>query len=472
MTVLDYFKEMCAIPHGSGNTAAVSGWLVDFAKQHELRHIQDEIGNVVIYKSGSAGKENDEPVILQAHMDMVCVKENWVEKDFLTEAVDLESDGEWLWAKGTSLGADDGIGAAMILSVLSDDSLAHPPIEAIFTVDEETGMDGARVLDLSIISGKRMINLDHGLDGSITVGCAGGVNAICFVPCVREPLADDDVCYKVSITGLLGGHSGGKIHEGRANASRLLARLLYGLSLKMKLKVCEFNGGTAHNVIPSSAAAVVAVPKASTADFERLAGKHEKLFKLETPIEKNLTLSFEQCDKPENGVTAGESKKLCRMLSSLPDGMRKKMEGFENLARQSSNIGVVRLEKDGLHLTSFIRSPYEEERQEIADLFLEIVQHDGGRVEYADPFPGWEYRKDSKLRETAERLFREKHGKEPIIEMTHGGLEIGFFAEKIAGFDCIAMGPTMTDIHSTSEKLNLKSTEDTYEWLKEILAAI
>ena len=471
MTSLEYFREMCKIPHGSGNTDAISEWFVGFAKEHNLQYVKDSMGNVIIYKEGSAGRENEEPVILQSHMDMVCVSDD-PSIDMSKAPLILENDGEWLWAKNTTLGADDGIGAAMTLEILADDTISHPPIEAVITVEEETGMDGAKNLDIKLLKGKKMLNFDHGVDGSITVGCSGGIKELIDMPCMWEALKDDMSFYRVSISGLLGGHSGGMIHENRANASRLLARLFYGLSLKMELSVCEFEGGTADNVIPSEAVAVVAVPSESAEDFERLTGKHEKLFKMEYPNEKGLKLFFEKCEARKTGVAPSITKKMCRMLSSVPDGMRKKMDEFEDCAQQSSNMGVVRLDEKGLHVIILIRSAITEERQEVADLITPIAEHEGGICSFESEHPGWIYNRESKLITTAVEAYKALYNKEPSIGATHGSLETGFFAERIEGFDCIAMGPTMEDIHSTRERLNLKSIETTYAWVKEILRRI
>jgi len=469
MNCLNYFKQLCSVPHGSGNIKQVSDLLFSFGKEHGLESVQDEKGNVIIYKAGSIGKEDLEPVILQAHMDMVCVKEDGCNKDMTTEGLDIEEDGNFIWAKGTSLGGDDCIGCAMMMTILADDKLEHTPIEAVFTVDEETDMGGAKALDVTLLKGKRLINLDDELEGEITVSCAGGIRIDTVIPCIREEIKDTDVCYKVEIKGLLGGHSGVEIDKNRANAIRLLARLFFGLSLKMDLKICEFEGGIAPNVIPGKATAVVALPQTSVEDFERLTIKHEMLFKKEYPNETDLSLSFERTDNKDYGVVCKQTKAMCRMLSSVPDGLRKMSEDFKDLPHTSSNLGLASLEQDGLHATMHPRSCEDEARDELVEMILKMVAHDGGHASLQSKYPAWKYRKESSLRDLASKIYYERTGHAPQIHATHGGLETGIFSTKIEDFDCIAIGPNIYDIHSPKERMELGSVDRTYDYLVEIL---
>jgi len=472
MNCLDYFKQLCSVPHGSGNTKQVSDLLFSFCKEHSSECFQDEKGNVAAYKEGSAGRENEEPVILQAHMDMVCVADEGVTVDLSKEPIRLCDDGTYIWAEGTSLGADDGIGVAMIMAVLADGTLSHPPIEAVFTVDEETSMVGAGSFDISKLKGKRMINLDDETEGAITVGCAGGTRFDIVIPCLWEALQPTDVCYKVSISGLLGGHSGCDITEHRANAARLVARIFYGLSLKMGLRLCEFRAGRADNVIPSGAEAVIAVPEESIADFERLAKKHEVLFRKEYPNEAGMTLSVERTARREKGVVIRHSKSMMRFLSSVPDGLRRMCEDFPDTARTSSNCGICTLEQKGMHIRMLLRSSLPEDMDELKDIVLKMAEHDGASLTEEGSYPAWVYRRESPLRSTAIDVFKDMNGKDAAVRVTHGGLETGLFDSKIEDFDCISMGPTITDIHSPREKMEIDSALRTYEWLTAILAKI
>lgn len=456
------------MPHGSGNEKQISDWLVCFAKEHNLNYVQDKENNVIIYKDGEG-----EPVILQAHMDMVCVKTDSSTKDMSKEGLDLEQDEKYLWAKDTSLGADDGIGVAMILEVLADDTLKMHPIEAVFTVNEEAGMTGAKAIDEKALKGKMLINLDSEEEGKITAGCAGGARLDIEIPCIRETLSKDDVCYEVTIDGLLGGHSGTAIHLHRANANRLLSRLFYGLSLKMEVKICEFKGGIVENAIASKARAVVAISANAIEDFERLTGKHEYLFKKEYPNEENLKLSFTRMNEnAESAVVVRQSKAISRMLSSIPDGLRKMCDDFKDIPQTSSNLGVAELTTKGIRAEVLVRSSVAEEKQEVIDMITAMVKHDGGSVTINSEYPEWPYKKDSKLKDVAMKTFENINGKTPEITVTHGGLEIGYFESKINGLESISIGPDIFDIHSYNEKLELASSERTYKWLLEILKTL
>ncbi len=472
MNCLDYFKQLCSVPRGSGNTKQVSDLLFSFCREQGCECVQDDTGNVVAYKAGSTGREDEEPVILQAHMDMVCVAEEGTGKDLSREAVELTEEDGYIRAAGTSLGADDGIGVAMIMAVLADDTLSHPPLEAVFTVDEETSMAGAVALDLSLLRGRRLINLDDEREGAINAGCAGGQRLETVIPCIRETAGEWDVFYTIEIGGLMGGHSGCDITGHRANAARLLARILYGLSLKMGIRLCEFRSGRADNVIPDYAMAVAAVPKENAADFERLAMKHEILFRHEYPNETGFRLMLEKCDPDGMAVLPAATKSMMRFLSSVPDGLRKMSEDFPDIAQTSSNAGLVSLEPDGMHIRMLLRSSVPEELEELKELVLRMAEHDGGRVIEGGGYPAWRYRKDSALREAAAAVYAEMTGRKPEIKSTHGGLEVGIFDSKLEGLDSIAIGPDITDIHSVREKLDIGSAERTYEWLVAILGRI
>lgn len=472
MTALSYFREICCIPHGSGNTGMLSRRLADFASERKLRHIRDEAGNVVIYKDASPGRENEEPIILQAHIDMVCVKDEGVLKDLKTEPLSLKDDGEWIWAEGTSLGGDDGIGAAMIMSILSDNTVSHPPVEAVFTVDEEIGMLGSKALDFGLLKGRRMISLDHGNEKTITVSCAGGLTAGSFIPCKADTLPSGYTAYRINVSGLLGGHSGGMISYGRANAILLLAGFLRELGESVEFRLCSFNGGTAQNVIPFSASAVIAVPSPSESQFESFASESAVRLKGQWPDEKGFTFDFSLCETPSAAISSDDSVVVCNTLTALPNGMRKMMEGFDNIARQSSNLGTVQSDENGLRFVIMIRSPYKEEKSEIADEIISAVSKAGGRTVLADDYPGWEYKKNSPLQKAAADVYRKLDGTDPLFVITHGGLEIGFFDEKIKDFDCISIGPTMDAIHSSKERLNLPSVDRAYKRLVALLEEI
>lgn len=473
MTPVYYFNEICKIPHGSGNTGAIGGWLVAFAKSERLSYIRDGIGNVIIRKPASEGRGKEKPIILQAHMDMVCVKEDGVNKNLKTEPIEAVTDGDWIYAAGTSLGADDGIGIAIILAVLADKALSHPPIEAVFTVDEEIGMLGAKALDYSLLEGRRMINLDHGSVNGITVGCSGGLTMDIRIPFENVKVPSDSIAYRITVSGLSGGHSGIMIYDsGIANAIQIVACFLDSLHGMTDYRLCSFTGGTAQNVIPSFATAVITVPSDKKDAFETAFSDYSDKLAEEWSKETNLRFMKSLCDVPGSAPDAVKSCRICKMISNIPNGMRKPMEGFERLARQSSNLGVIRTEDGGLRMTVMIRSPYEAERQEIADEIIALSENENGTTETIDSFPGWIYNKNSDLQRVAERVFCRLTGKEPEIDITHGGLEVGYFYDKIKELDCIAMGPEQYGQHSVREKLRLSSVDVALTRLTEILKEI
>ncbi len=409
--VFEYFEKLCSVPHGSGNTKIISDLCVGFAKELGLRYRQEACNNLIIWKDGSVGYEQSEPIILQGHIDMVCAKTDECAKDMAAEGLDLRTDGEWVWADQTSLGGDNGIAVAMILAILADDTLPHPPLEAVFTVDEEVGMDGAFALDCSDLKGKKLLNLDSEEEGIFTVSCAGGMRADCTLPGKREPLGGES-CYAVTLSGLQGGHSGGDIDKGRGSANALMGRVLYSAMDQLPgLRLAAIQGGRFDNVICSRCDAVIAVP----------AGKEAM----------NVD--------------------------------------FPGLVQTSLNLGVMHLTEDGLHFSYSIRSCIASQKAMLAQRVHAIVEFAGGTVSERGNYPGWQYERDSKLRELVLGVYRDLTGAEAKLEATHGGLECGLFIEKIPGLDAISLGPELHDVHSVRERLSVPSTERVYELVCEVL---
>ena len=471
--VWQYFELMSSVPRGSGNTDQISKLLYEEGKKLGFDTERDLSGNVKIEVPASEGYENVPPVILQAHMDMVCVTDASCAKDMRCEPVSLCSDGKKVWADGTSLGADDGIGIALILAVLADREQKHPAIEAVFTVDEETGMYGARDLDKGSLKAKRMIGIDSGTFGVFTCGCAGGSEINISLPVVRETLNAGDAGFKLVIEGLKGGHSGACIHKGYANANRLMARLLYGLSLKTRVRIASFEGGQAGNAITDRCEAVAVVPKEQAADFERLAVKHEKLFLYEygkaDPGIRIIIEPLKADDCPCDCVIFERSKAASRLLCTIPDGVRSMSKDLDNLVQTSSNLGIVRLERGSFEALSLLRSSDPEEREEVIKLYEQIVQHDKGSLSITGEYPAWVYRKASPLRDLAVEVYREQTGKEAVIEATHAGLEGGIFDEAIEDLDAINIGPDLSGIHSPKETVDIASVEKCYAFLCRML---
>ena len=437
--VFYYFEKLCSVPHGSGNTKQISDLCVGFAKELGLKYRQEACNNVIIWKNGSCGYENAAPIILQGHIDMVCAKTEDCTKDMTRDGLDIRTDGEWVWADKTSLGGDNGIAVAMILAILSDETLPHPPIEAVFTVDEEVGMDGAFALDCSDLKGKKLLNLDSEEEGVFTVSCAGGVRLDCALE-LKQERADGMTGYRVTISGLKGGHSGMNINQGRGNANCLMARTLYSAMERCpSLRVHELTGGEFDNVICLRNDALVALSAADAPAFEE------------------FIKEFDATLKNEYAVLA------------LPQGVQEMSADFPGLVQTSLNLGVMRTDEHGVKCSFSVRSCIASQKDMLIQRVKAIVEFGGGTVGERSNYPGWQYDRDSALRKEIEAVYRDLTGHDGKIEATHGGLECGLFIEKIPGLDALSMGPELHDVHSVEERLNVASTARVYALVCEVL---
>ena len=467
--VFEYFEKLCAVPHGSGNTKQISDLCVDFAKELGLRWRQDEVNNVVIWKDASPGCEDAPPVILQGHIDMVCVKTEDCAKDMAKEGLDLRTDGEWVWAEKTSLGGDNGIAVAMILAILADGRLPHPPLEAVFTVDEEVGLEGAFALDCSDLKGRKLVNLDSEEEGVFTVSCAGGVRVDCFLPGKRAPL-NGEAGYKISLEGLLGGHSGGEIHKGRASANQVMGRVLYSAMERVPgLRLADVRGGRFDNVICSRNQAKAAVPADRAGEFEVFIREFDAALKNEyASCDGGVTLT---CEKTalDGALTPEATANMLRTLLAVPQGVQAMNVDFPGLVQTSLNLGAIGVEADGLHFSISVRSCIASQKAMVAQKVRAIVTSARGTVLERSAYPGWQYARESVLREDVLAAWKAVSGKEGRIEATHGGLECGLFIEKIPGLDAVSLGPELHDVHSVKEKLSVPSTKLVYEMALELL---
>lgn len=467
--VFCYFERLCSLPHGSGNTRQISNLCVSMAKELGLRWRQEPCNNVIIWKDGSVGYENSEPIILQGHMDMVCVKTEDCTKDLAKDGLDVETDGTWVWAKNTSLGGDDCIAIAMIYAVLADNTLPHPPIEVLITVDEETEMGGAFAADMSDLRGKMLLNLDSEEEGVFTVSCAGGIRADCFLPGKALPLCGE-AQYLVRLSGLLGGHSGAEIHKGRANANVLMGRVLFSVMEQIPdLRLCDIYGGSFHNVICPFNEALVAVPIEKSVLFESVLCGLDVVLKNEyAGCDDGISLTFEKA-KFGSAMDNATTSRILHALIALPQGVQAMNANFPGLVQTSLNLGVMRMEEDGLHFALSIRSCIDSQKLMILQRIHAIMELAGGTVRENGAYPGWQYKQNSILCERVMDAYRTVSKKEGIISATHGGLECGLFIEKKPGLDAVSIGPELHDVHSVNERLNVASTKRTYALLCEIL---
>lgn len=457
--VLYYFEKLCQIPHGSGDTKAISDYCVSVANSLNLWVRQDEWNNVIIKKPASAGYETHPTIMIQGHLDMVCEKDPDCDLDFTKDPLRLKTDGEWIFAEGTTLGGDDGIAVAMALAVLEDSTLPHPPIEAVFTTDEETGMYGAQGIDVSDLQGTLLLNIDSECEGVLTVSCAGGARAELTVPLTQTE--NTLPCKKIVFRGLQGGHSGVEIDKGRINADMLMGDFLKQLPLPYALVSLE--GGTKDNAIPSHSQCVIATGADLTAFAHDFANKNRP--------ETDPGLVIEISDAEYSNLCFDESstQRVADFLTALPNGIQSMSKDIAGLVQTSLNLGQLHSTSTSVTATFSVRSSVEEEKKALLQKLHSVATSFDGSFDARGDYPAWEYKQDSVLRDTMTRIYRERYGKDPVVEAIHAGLECGFFCKKIPGLDAVSFGPDMRDIHTPREKLSIPSVQRTYEYLCHIL---
>ncbi len=465
--VYDFFREIAAIPHGSGNTAQIAQYCLDYAAKRGLKAVKDQGDNVIIYAPGTPGYENSEPIMIQGHMDMVCEKTADCTKDMEMEGLDLFTDGEWLWAEGTTLGGDDGIALAYIFALLDSDDIPHPPIEAVITRDEETGMFGAELFDASLVKSKKILNIDSEEEGILTVSCAGGITAHCEIP-LSAPDTDLPFAYEISVSGLLGGHSGVDIGKGRLNAFKMLCHPLVYTEGNPDFCVAGITGGGKMNVIPQSASIIIGTETDCFALIQRnIALCNEAA--LGGEADPGIVFSIKRIEAPVRCYDAATSDRILDFLATAPTGVVSMSESIPGMVETSLNMGVLSVSETTLSADFLIRSNADGGKNGIMETVRSFADKLCGVISFSADYPAWEYRKDSSLRDLMIRVFRDQYGKEPIVAGIHAGLECGIFTKKIENADAISFGPDIMDIHSPKERLNIASAERTWEFLKEIL---
>ena len=469
-SVFSFFEEIDQIPRGSGNTQKISDYLAEFAKKRNLFYIQDTLGNVIIKKDGTAGMEEKEPVIIQGHMDMVAVKELDCEKDMETEGLDLAVQGDYVYAKGTSLGADDGIAVAYALALLDSKDIPHPPLEVIITVDEETGMFGAQGIDLSMLQGKKMLNIDSEKEDELTVACAGGLRVYANWQIAYTEIGDKEQ-YVVTVYGLKGGHSGVEIGLGRANANKLLCELLYLMERELDVRVITMDGGTKDNVIPHEAKAQIACG-AKEEELKKLIGVVENSFREEwAKKESGLQIRLEKAEKQyEKAIDASDFFRVMSFFLEAPNGVQAMSRDLPGLVETSLNFATLHMEPEEEVKVGFsLRSSSSTAKQALKEKLCNMIAESEGEYEANGEYPSWEYKEKSELREQVVRTYKEVLGKEPKVLSIHAGLECGILSQKIEGLDCVSFGPNIDDIHTTKEKLSISSTQRIWELLKKLM---
>lgn len=466
-SVFGYFEKLCSIPHGSGNTKTISDYLVSFAREHNLRYEQDELNNVLLFAEASPGYENHEPVILQGHMDMVCEKDADCPIDFAVDGLDVTHDGQWVYARGTTLGGDDGIAVAYALALLADKSIAHPPLEVIITVDEETGMYGAVGVDLSSLKGRRLVNLDSEEEGIFTVSCAGGARANVSMAAQRHPVYGP--CIRLTVDGLAGGHSGVEIHKNRANANKVMGEFLSLIRQKMPLCLTALTGGSKDNAIPRSCSASLVAMGMDLEPINEIAEQLQQRIRAEYE-EPDAVICADNLEAlGGNALSTADTDRVIGLLCGAPNGVQAMCADMPELVQTSLNLGIVKLETDALRMAFSVRSSVEGEKRELLDRLAQLAQLYDCRITEAGHYPAWEYRADSPLRETMVQTYREMFGAEPVVVSIHAGLECGLLGQKLPGLDCVSIGPDMRDIHTSREKLSIASVGRVWDYLLRLL---
>ena len=467
--VFAYFEKLCSIPHGSRNTKLISDYLVSFAQEQGLRYIQDGSNNVIIFQEGTCGLEDRPPVIIQGHMDMVCEKDADCLIDMDREGLDVTHDGECVFARGTTLGGDDGIAVAYALALLADRSIPHPPLEVVITVDEEIGMLGADAIDLSMLAGRTLLNIDSEDEGVFTVSCAGGATATICLPVTRRPVYGP--CVKLVVEGLKGGHSGVEIHQNRANANKVMGEFLSRVQKLMPLCITSISGGSKDN----------AIPRSCQVNLVALGMGLERINDVAAELEKQIR---EEYDEPEarvygddvdafggNAIPTELTDKVIALLCACPNGVQKMSEQIQGLVQTSLNLGIVNSGEE-VKLVFSVRSSVNEEKKALLARLEELARFNDAVYTQMGEYPAWEYRENSPLRDASVAAYEKLFGQTPEVVAIHAGLECGLLSEKLPGLDCISFGPQMHDIHTSREKLEIASVKRTWDFLLEVLKTI
>ena len=469
--VWGYFEEICQVPRPSKKEGKIMAFLLDWAKKHDLEACRDEAGNVLIKKPAAPGRENAPTVVLQAHMDMVCEKNSDTAHDFDKDPIRPYVDGKWVRAKGTTLGADDGIGMAAMMAVLTSKDIAHGPVECLFTVDEETGLTGAFALRPGFVSGNILLNLDSEDEGEMFIGCAGGIDTVVRMKYETESAPCDAFALKVQVKGLQGGHSGDDINKGRGNAIKILNRFLWDLNAKYGIRLALLEGGNLRNAIAREAWAVCVIDGNHKEDarvaFNVYMAEMENVWRVTEP---GLQLSLESADTPSLVLTKKDTDALLNALYACPHGVFSMSYRMPGLVETSTNLAAVRFEKENTVLiTTSQRSDVDSEKMNIANMVEAVFKMAGAEVEHSEGYPGWAPNPDSPVVKVAVESYKRLFGKAPVVRSIHAGLECGLFLEKYPKMDMVSFGPTLRGVHSPDEKVNIKTVEMWWSHLVDML---
>ncbi len=465
-----YFEDITKIPRPSKREGKIRDYLLSFGRAHGLETLTDEVGNVLIRKGATSGLEDRTPVVLQSHMDMVCAVAPGVRFDCERDAVPAYVEGEWIRSRGTTLGADDGIGVAAALAVLASGEVAHPPLEALFTVDEESGMTGARHLRGGWLQGRMLLNLDSEDEGELFIGCAGGMDTTAHFQLYYEGVPENMRSFRLVVNGLTGGHSGDEIHKGHANAIKVAARFLLEAAEMLEVRLSRLKGGTLRNAIPPEAEALFVVPTGRVAELEHLFDEFAAAVRSEyAHTDPHMLLKLEESEMPGEVMPEVRQLEILRALMGCWHGVYSWSPAIEGLVQTSTNLATVHQEGGRITVGTSQRSSLETEKMVMATTVASVFRLAGAEVEHSDGYPGWTPNPDSRIlritRESYERLFH----REPAVKAIHAGLECGLFLEQYPSMDMISFGPTIRGAHTPEERLHIPSTQRFWDLLVEVL---
>ncbi|HLN53203.1 MAG TPA: aminoacyl-histidine dipeptidase [Lentimicrobium sp.] len=465
-----HFEEICKIPRPSKKEEKIAAYLVDFGKRHNLDTIVDKTGNVIIRKPASKGMEHLKSVVLQSHIDMVCEKNSDTVHDFDKDPIQPFIAGEWIKAKGTTLGADDGIGVATQLTILESTDIPHGPIECLFTVDEETGLTGAFGLDTTVLKSSILLNLDSEDEGEIFIGCAGGIDTVITLPCKMENINKGAKGFKIKVSGLKGGHSGDDINKGLGNANKILNRLLWEAEKKFGLKVSSFNAGNLRNAIAREGEAIVAVNDQKSVGFIEFLENYELTVKAEYKItEPDLKVEASEVSLPEKTMSDDTQHNLLNSLYACPHGVIAMSASIPNFVETSTNLAAVRTRDETIEITTSQRSSVESAKYNVANMVAAVFNLAGGISVHGEGYPGWTPNPQSEILEIAKSTYEKLFGYSPKVLAIHAGLECGLIGEKYPEMDMISYGPTIKGAHSPDERLNIETVRKFWDFTLEIL---
>ncbi len=469
--VWKYFEEICTIPRPSKKEEKIIEYIKQFGVKHKLDTKVDSVGNVLIHKPATKGWENRETIVLQSHMDMVCEKNSDIEFDFEHDAIQPYIDGEWVKAKGTTLGADDGIGIAAQLAILASSTIEHGDIECLFTVDEETGLTGAFALESGFMNGKILLNLDSEDEGEIFIGCAGGIDTVATIEYKQKSIPSKSEAFMLKVSGLKGGHSGDDINKGLGNSNKIATRFLIQASKVADIRISSFNGGNLRNAIPREANVIFVAPKTDTETLKILCERFFNETKNELKAtEPNLLIELENAELPQFVINRKSQKVLLNSLQGVWHGVYEMSRDIPGLVETSTNLASVKfIDKNKIQITTSQRSSVDSQKLNIAQTVASVFELGEAEIEQSSGYPGWKPNTKSPILAISVEVYKNLFGKDPLVRAIHAGLECGLFLEKYPDLDMISFGPTLRDVHSPDERIHIGSTQKFWDFLVAII---